>query len=199
MAQFVTVSYCLVTRSVSTNGAPPAANIAEDPWIEVSDLNPKPVVGDHYNETTNTFTLNHTALSAAQGAQLATLRDTCANYIKNGFFIGQTLPNDVAGPYWYPCKDRDQANVHLAAHAASVQEQAGNTTFLTGIWCAKGEALNALTAWAIRDHSIENTKSAVSAMHQFVANAQFVMKDATDAVLAAMTVNDVNAVVFNPF
>lgn len=205
MANFVTVSYGIVTRLTSTSGELPAPTTADDPWIDVSALNPHPVVGDHYDGAA--FALDKTAVSTAQGAKIAELRDRCAEHIKlRGFpcwFASEagtdTLPDPVVPiSYVFPSKGVDQSNVHVAAAVAQASKAANpdNTFALwSGIGDASGTTREAgATDWQIREFTITQVELIAAVLGAHIADAQYVLRDRTADALAATTVADVEAV-----
>ena len=198
MATFVAVSYGLVTRETSTNGEIPSLSIADDPWINVSALNPHPVVGDHHNGSA--FVLDHTTLSAAQGQKIAELRDTCAHHIKRLGFVRifqMTEADPEPVPYVFPCDSNDQTNL-LALLGAALANEATYPTWVGSIWCGIGADGDArvpdATSWELRDLTIPQIKTIASGVQTHVNDAQYELKDKTEAVLAATTVGAVNAV-----
>jgi len=201
MANFVTVAYGLVTRESSTSGEKPALSTSEDPWIDVSALNPRPVIGDHYDGVD--FTLDHTSLTAAQGAKVAALRDLCAYHIKYlGFNVHFTedAPNIIC--YIYPSEAKDQSNVHAINAAASGHLLDDDPPWTGSLWCGitpdgTGRMVDG-TQWDKRDHTVSKIQQVCHVMFHHIEDAQDELKAETDAVLAATTVNDVNAVTWVP-
>lgn len=198
---FVTVSYGVVTRQTQvSSGDLPMVTVSNDPWIDVTSLNPHPVVGDHYDELTGKFTLDHTDLSAAQGVKLAALREATARYITGGFVQGQENLGDFPDgrSYWYATEIKDQINIHAAVNALTYNILVAPNA-VAGMWCAVGETKDALTDWDIRDHNLDQVNRVCSMLQSNIANGQYVLRDASRAVLAAATIADVEAVVFNPY
>lgn len=196
MANFVTVSYGLVTRESSTNGEKPALTVSDDPWLEVSGMNPRPVIGDHYDGTD--FTLDHTALTSAQGAKLASLRDLCAAHIKYLGFTGW-FTEDTPAVYWvYATEAKDQSNIHAAAAAARLHDGETIEQWSARLWCAEAQDSTARvvdgTNWDRRDHSASQISQIALRLHKHVEDAQDELQVDSVAVLAATTINDVNAV-----
>jgi len=192
MANFVTVSYGLVTRETSTSGEQPVVTMSDDPWINVSALNPRPVIGDHYDGAD--FTLDHTALKAAQGAKIAELRDDCAYDIKERGF---SVPIDNVS-YVYASAPKDQSNIHAAAAAAMAVELM-NPTFLFSLWSGIGSHVADAMSWDIRDHTIANLKQiAVNLNNHIVMRREqlkgLIVGDAEQSMVGVLNMTTVAAV-----
>jgi len=191
MANFVTVSNGLVTREASTSSGLPPLTMSGDPWLDVSALNPRPVVGDHTANEGATFTLNHTTLSAAQAAKIAELRDAAANHIKNlGFLSGS--PARV-----FPSQPKDQENIFAAFTAASIDNEPTN---VYSLWSGEPGSTNRVqqaTDWAMYEYDLEALKLIAHACRAHVNDAQEELNVECQAVLAATTVAAVNAVVWS--
>jgi hypothetical protein len=198
MAIFVTVSNGLVTRLMQMySSGSPAETIAADPWIDVSNLNPHPVIGDHYDGAN--FTLDHDALSVAQGVRLAYLRDETATYMMAGFVSTPCVPDKLPpitgydpGTYFvYGSKKTDQLNVHAAAAGTRASEAA-----LCGLWCAETPTGNVADAtnWDVRDHNQMQAEQVCMEMMGHVSNGTWMLRDASARVIAATTVAEACAV-----
>jgi len=198
MANFVTVSYGLVTRETSTSGDLPVSTVSDDPWIDVSGMNPRPVIGDHYDGTD--FTLDHTALSVAQGTKVGVLRDACAHHIKH---LGYCVWFDDDPPIYYvfPSESKDQSNVHAASIAAQVHVN-DTPPWTASLWCGIGTATNSRIAdasqWTMRDLTVTQIGMVAHVMHAHIADAQEVLMTECDVCCAATTVAAVNAIVWEP-
>jgi len=200
---FVSSVYGVVTRETNTLGEWPASPICDDPWIDISDYSVanQPTVGDHYDGST--FTLDHGALSVAQGEKLATLRDACADHIKNKNVSTTMLPlgmENISENYevrTYPTKHNDQFDILAAFAAAIFAEDHGNLNNTYSVWCAVGDRANC-TDWDIRDHTIPQLKQIAQQLHQHVNDAQYELKEEVTAVLAATTVSAIEAIVWIP-
>ena len=207
MANFVTVAFGntgpqtqmigIVTRLESTSGELPALTVSGDPWINVTGLNPHPVVGDHYDGAA--FTLNHAdgavaELYPAQGAKIAGLRNTATVFLRTGFWFNLQLPGDSAPhDYWYPCESTDQSNVHLAGVAA-LAEADPDTHYM--IWNALGNDKDSLTEWFMREHSIANVLEVSRMMQLFVSNALKALSGDTIDTLQTQSLESVDEIVF---
>jgi len=199
MAHFVTVSDGLVTREALTNSSEvlPQLTVSDDPWI-LEDGNPHAVVGDHFNGTN--FTLDHTALTVAQGAKIAELRDACATHIKNGFPVGLILEGDGdPRDYCFPSMVKDQANLHVLALTAQDQ---GSYPF----WCGPGTRVTDATDWLQRFLTKTQVLWAATGLSVHIIDAQWELNTKVNGyapesivgLLAMTTVTEVNAVVFEP-
>jgi hypothetical protein len=195
MSSFVAVSNGLVIRESSTNGELPALTVSEDPWINTSGLNPHPVVGDHYNGAN--FTLNHNNLSIAQAQKIAELRDACADRIKNfGYSTGMRM-EEGQDPisFCFGSKPHDQSNLYAVFAAASASTE---PTDVFGIVCGIGNFLMDAVDWQWRDFTVPQVKQIVRVLHGHITASREVLSDQTSQVLAATTVQEVNAIVWSP-
>jgi len=197
MANFVTVAYGLVTRESSTNGEKPALTVSDDPWLDVSGMNPRPVPGDHFDGTD--YTLDHTALTVAQAAKIASLRDACGNHIKYLGFPMWFMEDNPTVYYVYASETKDQSNLHIVLDAADIHENDVPQWF-GRLWCAYGQDANSRVAdgtdWDRRDHTVSQIRQVSSRMQHHIEDAQDELQIKTNDALAATTVNDVNAVVW---
>lgn len=192
--RFVTVSNGLVTRRDNTAGQYPVLTISDDPWIAVSDLIVAPSVGDHTLDGGETFVLDKTALSTAQGDKLAELRNACANHIKNfGVAVGFGPPT---GSVIFASKPIDQHNMHSAFEAASGETDPSYvSTMMCGLAPASG-LHNAFTAtdWGWRDFTKAQILQIASNLHVHIQEAREQLQDLTGQVMAATTVSGVESV-----
>lgn len=196
MANFVTVAYGLVTRETSTSGDLPVVTVSDDPWIDVSALNPRPVVGDHYDGVD--FTLDHDSVTVAQGNKIAELRDFCADHIKNlGFLFSTTLGEDVDPvPYVFPSQLKDQSNIHVLA-AAGMALESTYPTWTGSLWCGIGTTDNRVadaTNWDMRELTIPRIKDLASALWSHIHDAQEELMMECLACCAATTVAAIDAI-----
>ena len=204
MANFVTTAYGVVTRLASTNGELPALSVSDDPWLDVSSMNPHPVVGDHYDGSS--FTLDKTALSAAQGAKIAELRDLCADHIKNlGYLVSLPHPagSDDEGDatdYIFPSKGSDQATMH-ANTLAMLMNPNRVPPMTVSLWCGIAPTNQARVPdavdWEIRDFTWTQMLQASDCLAHHLQDASYELRDETNAALAATTVQEVEAVTWN--
>jgi hypothetical protein len=199
MAQFVTTSDGLVTRETSTSGELPVPTVSGDPWLDVSVMNPRPVVGDHASG--GTYTLDHTTLSTAQGARIGVLRDACAVHIKtHGYWILTVLvtapPETQPSYFFFPSRPEDQINVLWALAAIENQEAQQNNDTTFSLWSAIGQTASAATDWDIRPFLGAQIRSIAGHMQTHINDAQYAVKAHIVDVLAATTVNAVNAISF---
>jgi len=194
MANWVTSSYGLVTREASTTSEEilPSLTVSADPWINVTALNPRPVIGDHYDGTN--FTLDATALTEAQATKLATFRDLCAQHILNGFYRGNQLPDDTqAYAYWYPGDKNSQGNI-CDAGASAMMLMPNYPNEHLPLWCGRGETVAAVTDWLIREHTLDQIMFVANAQREHIAAAQWEMRDRVTEILACATVGAVDAI-----
>lgn len=201
MANFVTVGYGLVTRRLNTiSNAVPAVTESDDPWIDVTALFNIPNVGDHTPDEGETFVTDKTALSTAQGHKIAELRDKGAYHIKKrGFLTGLTDPGPpiVNFEYVYASKPIDQSNIEQTFGAA-IASTNPDATF--SIFCAdSGQWVQDADGWAFREHTIGQVKDVANNLYQHIQQAREALVDYVGQVLAATTVDAVNAITWvNP-
>jgi hypothetical protein len=196
MATYVTVSNGLVTNIAQTNGDPPPVPSSLDAWIDVSALNPHPVVGDQANDD-GTFTLNHTPLTVAKGGKIGELRDAAGLHINAGFPCGQQFDGDSGFVgYWYPAAIKDQLNIGRAYSNAVYSGVAENATF--ALWCARGASAAEAAGWDMRFHTLAQAIAAGTNLRAHVEDAQFALKDLVASVLEAQTTGSADAIVWSP-
>jgi hypothetical protein len=198
MALFVTVANGLVVRNISTNGELPALTVSEDPWVDVSGMNPHPVVGDHYDGAS--FVLDKTVLSTARANKIAELRELCAEHIRLlGTCIGMTPAGQDEGDqvyYVFPTKPTDQTNAQVALQSVASSQQVSSA----GLWCgigADGAAREpTATDWEIREFTLMQLKLVNTVLFNHISDAQYTLRDCINQVFAASTVQDVQAVIW---
>jgi len=169
--------------------------MADDPWIDVSDLNPRPVLGDHTTDEGITFAMNHTALSAAQGAKLGELRDKCADVIKNN---GVAVGMHAGGAFVFPTKTNDQMNINAAFQAAIKEtDPEFQSTLMCGVAPTTGyQNVSTATDWQWRDFDKEDTFQIAANLQTHVQRCREELWARTADVLAATTVTAIAAVVW---
>lgn len=202
---FFTASNGLVTRRSSQN--PPPYTPSGDRWRSVDlILPPYPQVGDAFNDDTEEFTSNKTALTEAKAEKIADFRDLCAVHAMKGYFIAAVLElgDPQNQPYWIP-SDRDtQKNLSDACNKAMIWKAdrlaaiIDQTTIppepMSSIWCAKGNDLPTVTDWARREMPVDVLCRASTAQQTHIQNSLDEMAARAEEILACTTVAQVDAV-----